>query len=494
MPEHKQSLPILHTNLSGYRNPKPMQPSVLRSAVAAACLIMSTTSGFAIAGTLLQDGNPVKPEPLATYGMQVPTDKALQTVLPPGWTSVLAPTAGMTGKVSWGPTDTWLDVMSRIADRADAGFLVDWNSHRVLVRPVSATIQEGAARQQLRQEASTPVPMLKSGHATVAASPAPISVAAASLAIVQAPVSIAPLSTPVPVISASTAAVPAPPAPQPAPLAVRAPTVNAGPSRSFSDASIRDVVNVIAKNYGLSVTMSAPNIHLPGPVTLTLSDNLSEDIRLLQRALGPVAPLAVTYYKSSRELLIDAGSEASFVAYDSHTVVLEKRGFFARHFGHADTPSTAAAPFVAASAPPVAGTVVIATPSVIPAAAPVAIAQVVTAPPVVIVTAPATVIAPPAVIPPAPVQIAARVVFDVQAGERLSDAIGRFLKTQGWTVSWQSQNDMEASGAMHVEAETIGGVLKQILPRLNLVADLYKSNHVAVIRPESVETQPSGAQ
>jgi hypothetical protein len=455
---------------------------------------MSTTSGSAIAGTLLQDGNPVKPEPLATYGMQVPADKALQTILPPGWTSVLAPTAGMTGKVSWGPTDTWLDVMSRIADRADAGFLVDWNSHRVLVRPVSATIQEGAARQQLRQEASTPVPMLKAGHTPVAASPAPISVAAALPAIVQAPVSIAPLSTPVPVISAPTVAVPAPPAPQPTPLvAARAPTVNAGPSRSFSDASIRDVVNVIAKNYGLSVTMSAPNIHLPGPVTLTLSDNLSEDIRLLQRALGPVAPLAVTYYKSSKDLLIDAGSEASFVAYDSHTVVIEKRGFFARHFGHSDTSSAAAAPLVAQT-PPLAGSVAIATPSVIPAAAPAVLAQVVAAPPVVTVAAPATVIAPPAVIPQAPVQIVARVVFDVQAGERLSDAIGRFLKTQGWTVSWQSQNDMEASGAMHVEAETIGGVLKQILPRLNLVADLYKSNHVAVIRPESVETQPSGAQ
>jgi hypothetical protein len=457
-----------------------MQSSLLRSAIAAACLIMSVTSGVTLAGTLLQDGNPAKPGQLATYGMQVPTSQALQTILPSGWTAMVSPDAVLNGKVSWGPSDTWLDVMSRVADRSNAGFLVDWNARKVIVRPVPATITEGITRTEIHQEASTPLPQLAPAHTP----PAP--------AALPGPAVVAPtpaVATPAIAVARPVAAVAPLPAPMPpAPIGHPVPAApSAGPARSFSNVSIREVINAIAQNNGLVVKMSAPNVKLPGPVTLKLAGNATEDVQLLQRALGPVAPLAVTIYRASHELIVEGSSEASLIAFDARPVIVEKQGFFARLLAHKPAPGatsaaapTAPAPVLAAQSKPA----VPASPPVAASSAPVPGALAIGTPVVAANSAP--------VGPPAPV--VAKVVFDVQGGERLSDAISRFLKVQGWDVSWQSQNDLEASGAIHIEAETISGILKQILPQLGLVADLYKSNHVAVIRPQSVETPPEGAQ
>jgi len=448
---------------------------------------MSATSGVTLAGTLLQDGNPSKPSQLTTYGMQVPTAQALQTILPSGWTAVVAPDAVLNGKVSWGPTDTWLDVMSRVADRSDAGFLVDWNSHKVIVRAVAATVNEGITRTQIHQDASTPLPQLSPAHTPPAAvaAPAPL-IAPPSLtagAAVQPPAPVPPAAAPMP---RSLPVTPAPAALVPVARATPA-APSAGPARSFSNVSIREVINAIAQNNGLIVRMNAPNVRLPGPVTLKLAGNATEDVQLLQRALGPVAPLAVTIYRASHEMIVEGSSEASIVAYDARPVVIEKQSFFARLFAHKQAPALSSAPGTSTPSP-----VLAAQSSPVATVSPIASTSPVLAPKASVKVAPAVAAAPAPAGPPAPVT--AKVIFDVQGGDRLSDAISRFLKKQGWEVSWQSETDLEASGAIHIEAETISGVLKQILPQLGLVADLYKSNHVAVIRPQSVETPPEGAQ
>src|ERR1700724_3322219 len=104
-----------------------------------AALLSSVGSSTALAQGLLHDGTPEVVETLSTYGMQVNLERAIHSVLPPGWQCVVAPDVSLTGKVSWGPNDTWLGVLARISARADAGLLVDWNAHEVVVRTRPAT-------------------------------------------------------------------------------------------------------------------------------------------------------------------------------------------------------------------------------------------------------------------------------------------------------------------------------------------------------------------
>lgn len=96
--------------------------------------------------TLLQNGQAEPAPHLLTYGLQIPAPKALTGVLPTGWQVVVDPDAGLSGTVSWSPEDTWLSVLQRLSADTGAGILVDWTSHKVLVRSEDATLQDADDR------------------------------------------------------------------------------------------------------------------------------------------------------------------------------------------------------------------------------------------------------------------------------------------------------------------------------------------------------------
>lgn len=505
-----------------------MRITYLRSTVLA-ILAASAASTSAFGGALLQDGTAQAPAALGTYGMQTTLPVALHTILPKGWSLIVAPGLDLPGKVSWAPTDTWLDTLARIADRTDAGFLVDWNRHQLSVRSVADTSRAVETLEQARQAATVPLPSLAPAHLT------PVATAATPTASSSNAPVVTPAAAPVPAVTAHSAvavttaapagpAAPAvaarPTAPVASPASIAAvahqpPAVSADPTQSFSGVSIGTVLETLATHYQLHLEFNGPDFPLPGPVTLRLRGSLAEDIERVHRALGPVAPLAITSYASSRELVVERAPEFSYAALEARpAVAVSRSNLFARLTHFHTTPGTtstssvpvpASLPAAAPGATPVltASNVAVKAPTVaIPTTAPTAPAS---APAAAVVAPTATVPAPAhtapvntptvaAVLPTAPAVVKATaptMVFDIVAGERLSVALDRFLRAQGWQLSWQSLNDLQADEATHLTGQTVADILAQLLPALGLAQSVDASKHLIVVsQPTAASVNP----
>jgi len=395
--------------------------------------------------------------------MQATIPVALNTILPKGWSTIIAPGVALPGRVSWAPTDTWLDTLSRIANRTDAGFLVDWSERKLIVHSVSETMQLVAQIEQIRQQATVPLPAFTQQHSAVATA-VPVSPPPSSTS--QSNVPVTPATAAVPSVQ-SVSQVASPPAHQETPSVSNVRHQAAAPvdpARSFTSQSIREVLTVLAEHYHLRLEWQGPDYPLPGPVTLRLRGDLEEDVALLQRALGPVAPLAVIYYLNSQELVVQRAEQSTYTVFESRpTPPVARPSLWARLVGklHGDASEhglhTDNAPAQAASG---------SSPSSSPSSAALAPAP---------ASAPAPVTPQKASSP--------TVVLNIATGDKLSATLERFLRAQGWQLSWQVPNDLQAEDAARLTGESVRGVLGKLLPSLGLTDNLDEANHAVVITP-----------
>jgi len=407
--------------------------------------------------------------------MHVDAERALRGVVPAGWQIVMEPDTVLNGRVSWSPADTWIDVLDRIAERSRADLRVNWGTQQVFVSAMKAAPAKPA------EVVNNGVSPVEEPHNTKAFEPATDPADAAS-------------ATTTAVAAQTTTASPAP-----TEKATQAPAVSpAGPARAFNRTPLRAPLEALAQRHGLTLIYNMGDVSLPGPVTLMLGDELSADIELLNRALGPGTQLEIIEYRAEKELVVSPGCSNSFVSLPGRSA-LEKRSLFARLFGKKVTADSveksattekanapekvtpvekvAATEKVVATEPPPsdsAGTARIEPPAVSSVAA---------------TTEPAREAQPVESGAPTTAEVLA---LDLAQGERLSSAMDRLLQSRGWRLVWRASVDLEAATPARVEGASLSEILEQVLPQLGLAADLYNPSRTAVIR-NSQETASQGA-
>jgi len=450
----------------------------LRSAVLVALLCGASVTP-SIAASVNHNGAEQPATPLSTYGMQVDAERALRSNLPDGWQLTVAPGTELSGKVSWGPKDTWLEVLTRVSERSDVDVTVDWDAQAIIVEAATRAVKPQESTPELAVKAES-----SSEGVSVSSEVAAKSAAASSIEI--APLKAPEVSKPVEV----------------------KPTVSAaGPAQAFNRTHLRVPFEALAEYHGLELIYEAGDVALPGPVTLLFDQGLDTDIELLDRAFGRRLPLEIIHYKKERQLIVREAPRFTFASFDARPVPPVKRSLFARIFrpvptsqeladaesqaslaalSQVELPPTPVTPIEAPSVSidPVlvaeARETQVVKPVATEAVAPVASLPHV-APPVpaetVEVTAPA-VVAPTAV------------TLELAQGERLSSAIKRLLENQGWALVWRANVDLEAATPTRVEGVSFADILEQILPQFGLSADLYNPSRTVVIRtPQNSASQ-----
>ena len=72
-------------------------------------------------------------------------------------------------------------------------------------------------------------------------------------------------------------------------------------------------------------------------------------------------------------------------------------------------------------------------------------------------------------------------IFEVRDNQRLSQALGQFLETQGWRLEWESQSDFLVRRGYVVRAPDLRQVLLQALGGYRLSAVMYSGNLVVAV-------------
>jgi hypothetical protein len=251
-------------------------------------------------------------------------------------------------------------------------------------------------------------------------------------------------------------------------------------SMSFNRALVDEVLAHAARLHGYSVSFEAPVARFPGAMTL-LGADMGEELRLAVRALGPASPVRFELYRDSqvvRVLPAAPGAAALSVLERPFTGVLVAR---------AAAPSAS----LSQSAPAASRrTVALPAASVLRAAKLPTVAAPVTVAPVT-----------PRVAAAASAVPATRVAGDIAAtsrvpaagspqtlslqlteGESLRTALEKFLKAQGFELRWSLAEDLQASWPVSLQGSSVSAVLGDLMPRVNLSADIYLPSSLVVVR------------
>jgi hypothetical protein len=259
-------------------------------------------------------------------------------------------------------------------------------------------------------------------------------------------------------------------------------------SMSFNRAPVDEVLAHAARLHGYSVSFEAPAARFPGAMTL-LGADMGEELRLAVRALGPTSPVRFELYRDSqvvRVLPAAPGASALSVLERPFTGVLVAR-----------VAAPLAPPVPSRLAPASRPVVARSAASVLPtAAAPVAAAPVAAVPTTTAVAPAATPVAatPPAanvarsvddaaVAPRAPAADASQTLsLQLTEGESLRTALEKFLKAQGFELRWNLSEDLQASWPVALQGSSVSAVLGDLMPRVNLSADIYLPSSLVVVR------------
>lgn len=139
----------------------------LAAAVCGALLAMSAhAKPFDQAGTA-----PAQLEPVGTYAAGAPVRSSLKSLVPKDWQIMVHRNVQLPETMDWSATDTWPQVLSKLAEKSGISVLVDWERETVFLRPESVALEDTVRRVQVTQAARTPLPALGPDAAAPVAAP-----------------------------------------------------------------------------------------------------------------------------------------------------------------------------------------------------------------------------------------------------------------------------------------------------------------------------------
>lgn len=485
--------------------------------LAVAVLAVISSSAFASVDSA---GTPDLAVPvLRTYGVDVPTRAGLKTIVPQGWTLLIHKSATLPGTMSWKPNDPWTTVLNDLAARNNLAVRMDWAAKTVTVMSPEVAAQQKEKETEIIQAAKTPLPSLAPEVAkpvTIATATAPAAAttqagvppiikastpAASSAVVATQPVQKAPLvdqlaslkqmaaATPSPVASAPKPVAPAnqaqlnPQAPQQTqPLVVNPPVPQASAVAAALSAqsvlprnvaasqvggSMKDLLSQVATRYGYVLSWEAPDVEIPGAVTL-LGVDIGEDAKLLQKAIGlTTTPVSIQVFRSSSVIRVLPRSRST-----EAVAILESPY------------NGPVVPYVSrASAPAPTYAVNMRSPALVPAAEPLHVAT------VSVATEPSTAAVTPRYQPVADTHVVpASVKLTVLKGDSLANSLKTFFLSQGWDLQWKVSSDLQADYPVSIEGADGKEVMKKLLPHLGLIADFYNTSKTVVIRSSDSST------
>ena len=175
-------------------------------------LSLFATASFA--ATVEQKGQPEQTiTAMQSYGVNVPTEKGLRTVVPAGWRTYVHESITLPETMTWNPGQPWISVLGDLAEKCHAVVLVDWQDKAVYLRTVEVALDQDAKQAQVLQAATTPlprfdVPATNAAPATAVAltelsASRPMPVAAPVTALAAAPTSAVALASAQPSVNAA---------------------------------------------------------------------------------------------------------------------------------------------------------------------------------------------------------------------------------------------------------------------------------------------------
>jgi hypothetical protein len=206
---------------------------------------------------------------------------------------------------------------------------------------------------------------------------------------------------------------------------------------ALNRAPAKAVAQAIANRFDLRLVWVAPDLRMPGPVTL-LSNSVDQDIALFQKAMGLYAP--VTLELSMTGDLRVISRDTAYVK--AHTAAAAKASLSLALAQSTEYQMVSADETEVMRGPGPAGDM------------------------------------------PAPVAPVAPVLhLVVEQGDSLESAVKRFVQAQGYTHEWKVSGGFDANRKLAFEANTLAEVLSQVLPGLGVSADIYTTDKHIVIRP-----------
>jgi hypothetical protein len=477
--------------------------------LAVAVLAVISSSAFASVDAA---GTPDLSVPvLRTYGVDVPTRAGLKTIVPQGWTLLIHKSATLPATMSWKPNDPWTSVLNDLAAKNNLAVRMDWAAKTVTVMSPEVAAQQKEKEAEIIQAAKTPLPSLApeaakpvttaSAPVTAAVSQAggpPIikaatqatvpTVASATQGTQKAPL-VDQLATLKQMASAPSATVQPSPLPiqpqatqQPQPLLINPPVAQVSTTAAALAAqsvqprnvaasqvggSMKDLLSQVAARYGYVLSWEAPDVEIPGAVTL-LGVDIGEDAKLLQKAIGLTStPVSIQVFRSSSVIRVLPRSRST-----EAVAILESPY------------NGPVVPYVSrSSAPAPAYAVNMRAPALAPTADLLHVAT-------VNVPAEQSIVAPsPRYQPVADTHVApASVKLTVLKGDSLANSLKTFFLSQGWDLQWKVNSDLQADYPVSIEGADGKEVMKKLLPHLGLIADFYNQSKTVVIRSSDSST------
>lgn len=202
---------------------------------------------------------------------------------------------------------------------------------------------------------------------------------------------------------------------------------------ALNKAPLRTVVQGIANRYGLRMVYIAPDIKMPGPVTL-LSQSADQDLALLKKAMGLYASVNLELTVTG-DVLVESKDAAYVAAHRAKAAAAAKALSEVRA-----QQETKEVKGVESNSP--------------------------------VTTQPAH------EVPAAP-----SMVLTLQAGQALEDALRVFLTGRGYTQEWKVSGGFDANKTLTYEGNTVAEVLAKVLVPLGISADIFTADKHIVIRP-----------
>lgn len=381
---------------------------------------------------------------LPMFGIDVPIQQALKTVVPVGWTISVVPKFVLPSTLSWSRGQPWTSVLATLGP-----YTVDWAHDSVLIG----------------KGAGDGTPLILSPQSAQASKSHPVQGGMVKpSAVGPSSTGAGPLKTPVPAViqakaEAETTFRKTTPAlmerPQPKPGQSYARPV------SFAQPSAESVAQSIATKYGYTLVWGLPDFRLQGPVTL-LDRGVSSDVSLLNHAIGFDGPAYLSVDASSRTII------AAPRNYLNESALRREQMQPAQAVESALAAVSPAASRQAASTTKMLESMV---------KKPVSSA-----------------ISPAKPTLHVPVNLVPKALpawkLTVKANEHLETALNRYLQQQGYHLDWEVDGGLRANSSLQFTAHSLQSLLYKVLSPLDLSANVYSQSKQVKVFP----VNPAAAQ